>query len=384
MSHSIPSTCPPAQSEGALSQVARIGVMHMVDALELGGAERMAVNLVNLLPRDQFQPYLCTTRKDGPLAKLISNDVVRLSLNRRNRFDPSAVSRLARFIRNHDIRIVHAHGSSLFLASIVSRFSNVRVLWHDHYGRCELDDRPAWMYRLATRRVAGAIVVNQLLGEWARTRLRIPPERVWYIPNLVDVRVTGGFPLSLPGTAGKRIVCVANLRPQKDYFTLLTAMQLVVEIVPDAHLVIVGARSDAEYQDAVLARIPALNLSSNVTFLGTRSDVADLLRLCDIAVLSSVSEGLPLSLLEYGVLGLPTVATAVGQCPEVLDNGRAGILVPPKAPEHLAGALIELLQSAERRSVLGRALHQRVQSSYSTASIIEHFCQVYTTVLSGS
>ncbi len=251
-------------------------------------------------------------------------------------------------------------------------------------GRCELDDRPAWMYRLATRRVAGAIVVNQLLGEWARTRLRIPPERVWYIPNLVDVRVTGGFPLSLPGTAGKRIVCVANLRPQKDYFTLLTAMQLVVEIVPDAHLVIVGARSDAEYQDAVLARIPALNLSSNVTFLGTRSDVADLLRLCDIAVLSSVSEGLPLSLLEYGVLGLPTVATAVGQCPEVLDNGRAGILVPPKSPEHLAGALIELLQSAERRSVLGRALHQRVQSSYSTASIIEHFCQVYTTVLSGS
>ncbi len=134
MSHSIPSTCPPAQSEGARSQVARIGVMHMVDALELGGAERMAVNLVNLLPRDQFQPYLCTTRKDGPLAKLISTDVVRLSLNRRNRFDPSAVSRLARFIRNHDIRIVHAHGSSLFLASIVSRFSNVRVLWHDHYG----------------------------------------------------------------------------------------------------------------------------------------------------------------------------------------------------------------------------------------------------------
>jgi glycosyltransferase involved in cell wall biosynthesis len=356
--------------------------MHMVDTLELGGAERMAVNLTNLLPRDQFMPYLCTTRSDGPLATLVSTDVLRLSLNRRNRFDPSAIARLAEFVRHHGIRILHAHGSSLFLASIVSRFSNVRVLWHDHYGPCELNDRPAWMYRLAVRRIAGAIVVNQLLSEWARTRLFLPPERVWFIPNLVDVRVTGGFPLLVPGTVGKRIVCVANLRPQKDYFTLLAAMRLVLAKVPDAHLLIVGARSDGNYQDTVLAEIAALGLSGNVTFLGSRNDVPDLLRLCDIAVLSSVSEGLPLSLLEYGAMGLPTVATAVGECPEVLDNGRAGILVPPKSPERLANALIGLLHSAEQRRVLGRSLHERVATRYGPRAIVDQFCQVYKSVLS--
>ena len=104
-------------------------------------------------------------------------------------------------------------------------------------------------------------------------------------------------------------------------------------------------------------------------------------RYCRFLVLSSADEGFPLALLEYGTAGLPTVATAVGQCAEVLDEGRAGILVPPGAPGQLAEALLALLQSPAQRTVLGKQLHQRVQAVYSPSHIVEQICQIYDTLL---
>src|SRR5438876_11120160 len=82
---------------------------------------------------------------------------------------------------------------------------------------------------------------------------------------------------------------------------------------------------------------------------------------CDVGVLSSRSEGMPLALLEYGMNGLPSVATRVGQCAEMLDDGRAGLLVPPAAPEPLAKAILALLQSPEQRAELGGRFRQRTQ-----------------------
>src|SRR5579862_7236247 len=95
-----------------------IGVMHVLDSLALGGAERAAVNLVNSLPRENYRPYLCTTRSEGPLADAVSAHVGRLALERTNRFDAGAVRRLMNFVRSEKIRILHAHGSSLFIAAL--------------------------------------------------------------------------------------------------------------------------------------------------------------------------------------------------------------------------------------------------------------------------
>src|SRR5271163_3758248 len=96
----------------------RIGVMNIIDTLVAAGAERVAVNIVNHLPRDKYVPYLCTTRADGPLDALVAADVGRLRLERASRFDFSAVMRLRRFIESNDIRIVHAHSSALFIARV--------------------------------------------------------------------------------------------------------------------------------------------------------------------------------------------------------------------------------------------------------------------------
>src|SRR5207248_4191152 len=89
-------------------------VVHVVDALNIGGAERVAINLVNLLPRDRYVPYLCTTRSEGPLSQFVAPHVTRLRLERRGTFDTAALRQFVRFIAERRIGIVHAHASALF------------------------------------------------------------------------------------------------------------------------------------------------------------------------------------------------------------------------------------------------------------------------------
>jgi glycosyltransferase involved in cell wall biosynthesis len=363
-----------------------VGVLHVVDALLIGGAERVAINLVNLLPRERYAPYLCTTRSEGPLSEFVAPHVTRLCLERRGRLDPTALRQFREFVIDRGIRIVHAHASALFFARLASALSpGCAMVWHDHYGRSDFGDRPAWLYRAATRGVAGVIAVNQTLAEWCRKRLGVASERVWYIPNLVPAPelAAGDARPALPGEPGKRLVCVANFRPQKDHPTLLQAMRIVATESPGAHLILVGDSSDPSYVAGILRQIVDLKVGHAVTYLGPRNDVAAILRGCDIGVLSSASEGLPLALLEYGRAGLAPVATAVGQCPEVLDHGYAGMLVRPGSPEELAGALVQLVDDRAERVRYALRFQNRVDELYNPRRIMRKICEVYDTVLWG-
>ena len=363
----------------------RIAVMHLVDTLRVGGVERVAVSLANLLPRAGYRTHLCTTRAEGPFEALVSSNVGRLRLARRSRFDIGAVRRLIRYVAEHEIRILHAHGSTLFLARLAACFPPYpAVIWHDHYGRHAFNDRPVWLYRAATRGIAGVIAVNHPLADWSRHSLGVPGERVWYIPNLVEKTAATGAMPALPGVAGKRIVCLANLRPQKDHFNLLTAMTLVRAHDPEAHLLLAGDFSDWDYKEKVVARIQALDLTQHVSYLGRSENVTALLGASDIAVLSSRSEGLPVALLEYGLAGLPAVVTDVGQCAEVLEQGAAGLLVPAAQPEALAGALVRLLRAPSERARFGHRLRTRVESRYGADSILDEIGAVYARVLTSN
>lgn len=358
----------------------RIGVLHLTDTLEAGGTERVAVNLVNALPRDRFDVSICSTRRDGPLSALLGPDVKHLSLARRRTIDVAAMLRLRTFIKTHDVRILHAHASALFTA-IGGSFGPPYpvVVWHDHCGHQQHAPRPPRPYRLAARRVAGVISVNELLAEWARTELDVPGDRVWYVPNFVSDQRPGAVS-DLPGTPGKRLVCVANLRPQKAHLDLLEALAIVVRSDPAAHLLLVGREAEPAYAQNVRRAIGELELANHVTLLGERTDVAGILRQCDVGVLSSIGEGFPLALVEYGLAGLAAVTTAVGQCAEVLDDGRAGLLVPAAQPEALAVALSRLLGSPTTRAELGDRLRQRVIARYGRDSVIERIAAVYDSI----
>lgn len=363
--------------------MAQIGVMHLTDSLDAGGAESVAVNLVNLLPRERYRTYLCTTRRGGALEDVVADDVGRLRLARRRTLDASALRRLAAFIRERDIRILHAHSTTLFTARAAAALApRAAVIWHDHYGKYALVERAAWLYRLLTRGVGGVIAVNQPLAEWSRRRLRVPGERVWYVPNFsCEPAGDGAAAGPVPGVRGRRLVCVANLRPQKDHLNLVRAVASVARHVPDVHAMLVGGAGDGATLAAIKSEIARLGVEDNVSLLGVRRDVPAILRQCDIGVLSSASEGLPLALIEYGMAGLPAVATRVGQCAEVLDEGRAGVLVPPGAPEQLAEGLLRVLRSPDGGRGLAENLRRRVRERYSAGPIIREIDGIYRTVL---
>jgi glycosyltransferase involved in cell wall biosynthesis len=358
----------------------RIPVLHIIDTLAAAGAERVAVNLVNHLPREKYIPYLCTTRADGPLDHSVISDVMRLRLERKTRLDYDAIVRLRRFIAVNDIRIIHAHSSALFIARLATIGLDRKIFWHAHYGRYALEDQKAYRYRVATSGISGIIAVNREMANWSIRRLGMHPDSVWYIPNLVSLDGADMPYSGLPGVKGARIVCLANFRPEKDHLTLVRAMDRIVKIVPQAHLLLAGRVNDRGYKKLVEEEILALGLQKNISILGERHDVAGLLRDCDIGVLSSSSEGFPMSLLEYGAAGLASVATSVGQCPDILQNGKVGVLVPPSSVDALEAALVSLLRSAVQRRALGLRFKDRVNQAFSTKAVMQQLCEIYDSV----
>src|SRR5262249_26859069 len=150
------------------------------------------------------------------------------------------------------------------------------VVWHDHYGPYIYDSRPAWLYRQVARRVKAVIAVNHALAEWSKTALAMEASRVWYVPNFVCEPSTTSL-VTLPGVPGARIVCTANLRPQKDHLTLIRAMPDIIRAHSDAHLLIVGAIAEPAHHAALQVEVARLQLRAHVTFLGRRRDVFDVL-----------------------------------------------------------------------------------------------------------
>jgi glycosyltransferase involved in cell wall biosynthesis len=355
------------------------GVLHLVDTLEPGGTERVAVTLVNHLSRERFRPFLGTTRREGLLAAEVQPDVGRLALNRTRTLDLGALRRLVAFLRENEITILHAHASALFVAQVAAMASpHLKVVWHDHFGRYLAEERPAWLWGPLVRRSAAVIAVNEDLARWSRDRLGVEASRIVYLPNFVPEAPEAPVP-DLPGEPGRRVVCVANLRAQKDHPNLLRAFSRVLREEPDTRLLLPGA--DVEPGYAARVREEAAPLGDRVVFLGSRPDIPALLPGCDVGVLASASEGFPLILLEYGRSGLATVATRVGQCAEVLDEGEAGVLVPPGDPDSLACSILALLRDPARRAALGERLARRVRERYSAAAVMERLEAVYHRVL---
>lgn len=254
---------------------------------------------------------------------------------------------------------------------------HVKVIWHDHFGAYDTERRRPLLYRIAATRLATVIAVSQPLADWAGTALHLPADKVKYIPNFVTEPPASPAIPDVPGTKGSRIVCVANLRPQKDHLTLLAAMAMVATQRPDAHLILLGGSVDAAYTEHLQRVIANKGLQTRVSWLGSHPNVPAILKECSIGVLSSASEGLPLALLEYGMAGLPTVATRVGQNAEVLDHGTAGIIVPPSDPVALAEAILSLLRSDDLARSLSGRFSSWVRDRYGAHTRIADIVELY-------
>jgi glycosyltransferase involved in cell wall biosynthesis len=353
----------------------------MIDSLDVGGAEIVAINLANMISHSPgYISYLCVTRQNGFLFSKIDPKVEVLILDRKRSIDIKAVYKLIAFVKDKQIQLIHAHNTALFLSVLIKMLCpSVKILWHVHSGALAREDKKSRTYRRALRLTSGVISVNRELLSWVNSLGM--NKQTWYIPNFVQEISADSGNFKLPGVDGFRVINVSNLRPEKGQIHLIRAFRKVVNIFPQTILFIVGEASNSKILEELKEEVRQLDLRENIQFLGFQENVFSLLKRCDVGVLSSLSEGFPLSLLEYGIAGLPVVATRVGEIPFIVEDNSTGFLVNPGDEDQLTHALRKLLDDDTLRTKFGRLFHDHVVHSYSAESTMEKLLSIYSQIL---
>jgi L-malate glycosyltransferase len=174
------------------------------------------------------------------------------------------------------------------------------------------------------------------------------------------------------------MIQVGRLDPLKDHATALRTLEEVRRRHPDARLVLVGEGPERGRIEELVARH---QLAPHVRLLGLRSDVARLLSAADLFLLTSVSEGIPLAVIEAMAAGLPVVATRVGGVEEVVQDGATGLLAPSANPAALAEHVLQIAASPDLGRQLGQRGRVRAGAVFSEARMVAHYLQLYRQML---
>ncbi len=349
-------------------------IIQIIDSLEAGGAEKMAVNYANALSKKIEFSGLIATRKQGSLLEQINNKVDYLFLDKKKRIDFKSIFQLRNYIKKNKIDFIHAHSSSFFIAVLVKLiFFKVKIIWHDHYGISQdLKSRKNLSLKFGSLFFTGIISVNSALKNWAQDYLWC--KKIIYLPNFIENHVDlNTTEVSLKGLDGKRIVCVANLRPQKNHELLINAANIIRNNFPDWTFHLIGKDFEDTHSYNLMKKVEDLKLTENVFFYGTINNVASALKQSEIAVLPSLSEGLPLALLEYGLYEMPVVATNVGEISKIITSEKTGLIVPSNDLEQFTKAIQKLIEDRNYRKAIGLELNKVIKLNYSEESVVEKY-----------
>jgi glycosyltransferase involved in cell wall biosynthesis len=347
-----------------------------------GGTERLVVELVTRLQPSVPMAVCCLDTAGAWGEELQSSGVPLTALERTDGFHPLLGGKVARAAARHRASVIHCHHYSPFVYSCLARLwrPTLKIVFTEH-GR--LSDAPP----SAKRRVANQLlsrVPHQVFTVSRDLKQHIvaegfPERRVAVLYNGIDVG-----PLPAPDTrrrvrrhlgVGDDMVLVgtiARLDPVKDLHVLVKATAILSSHVP-ATLLVIG---DGDERRRLEMTAAATGRGHAVRFLGHRDDARELLAGCDLYANSSISEGVSLTILEAMAAGIPVVATRVGGTPEVIDDTCAR-LVPPRDPEAMAAALLELSSAAALAATLARAARARVEARFTLDRMVREYGDAY-------
>ena len=373
-----------------------IRVLTLIDLIgPIGGAERLATQLAAAMDRERFEPWVCATRFDpqretepgmAEAAEALEADGVRvIGLARKATTDIAPWRRLARTLRENRIDVLHAHkfGSNLWGTLVGTAARTPVIVAHEHSWSFEGEPVRRLIDRHVVARRADAVIA--VSREDRRRMIEIvgmPADKVRFVPNGApafagaqgrDVRAELGIAPGAPvvGTVGM-------LRPEKAFEVLIEAAVTLREQHPDLVVLIAGYGPD---KARIEGEIRSRDLNGAVRLLGHRDDVADLVHAFDVGVLCSDREGTPMSVLEYMEAGRPVVATRVGGVPDIVVDGEHGLLVPPRDPAALAGALGALLDDPARREEMGRRGQERRRAEFALETMVGRVQDLYVELL---
>jgi sugar transferase (PEP-CTERM/EpsH1 system associated) len=365
-----------------------IRIMHVLYGLNRGGLENGLVNLIQRMDACRFEHVVCTVRGLGPNAERLPERVRVRSLDATGSSSRLQTPALIRVIREVRPDIVHSRNWGAIEAVVAARVARVRAAVHSEHGFEADASAPEPWRRVCFRRLAYELAdrvlsVSRQLRESHATRTGFPASRITVIHNGVDserfspdrnTRVRVRQELGI-GDAELCIGCVANLLPVKDHMTLLESLGVLADRRGDWRLLLIGEGPERPRLQAFVDARP--EWKSRVVFLGSSNCVPDLLRAMDVFVLPSVAEGICNALLEAMSTGLPVIATAVGGNPEVVVDGKSGLLFAAGDARALANLLERLWTQPRLRTQLGEQAIRHVQNEFSMGSMVAAYDQLY-------
>lgn len=270
------------------------------------------------------------------------------------------------------VEVTVAHGSDTGLACALAGVGRRRYVYR------QISDSAFWTptrlkrarSRFGMNRARAVVSLSEFNRFQLIDRIGVTPGKIVVVPNAVPgadfhpgtpaTRTAARAGLGLP--EGPVVLSVGALTPEKGTDLAVTALARI----PDAHLVVAGAGSEAAHLEA----LAAAHAPGRVHFVGTRADAAGLYHAADVLVLASRGgDSMPAVLLEAGLCGLPVVSTRIGAIPEVVVDGVTGIVVAPDDEAALADALTRLLADPEERARMGDAARARCLERYEMAPV---------------
>ena len=359
---------------------------HLIESDGPGGAERMLVSVAaHLQATGSDNLVIAPARGEGWLARELTGTGVQVELFHLDRpFSPKFARWLGEVFRRHRIALAHSHE---FTMTVYGAWAARRVgiphlitMHGSRYYAGYLRRRIAM--RLAVQVSSAVVAVSRTLSQHLARDLWIRPSRIVTIPNgvrrpLIDAPSTLRAELELQ-SGDQLVIAVGNLYPVKGHAVLLDALALLAARFPRLHVAIAGR---GELEHPLRSRAEELQVSDRFHLLGLRADIANVLAGADVFVLPSLSEGVPLALLEAMLTARPVVASAVGDVPIVLDGGRAGLLVPPSDAAALAARLEELLSDPARARALSAVAQARATAAYTFDVMMDAYRALYARAL---
>jgi glycosyltransferase involved in cell wall biosynthesis len=358
-----------------LKRGAPVPIVFVMSSFEPGGTESQMIELIRRLDRRRWDVHVASMRRGGRWFDRVQQaapcETFAVSSFRR----AATLGRwraFARWCQDTQVAVVHAvdFPSNIFGLSAAA-FARIPV----RIGARRDINPGRTLAQLAAQRAAYAcahVVIANARAAADRLRIEgVPRRKIVIVPNGLDVSRFRPRALAPPL---RRVITVANLRPEKGHDVLLEAARLVLARFPDARFELVG---DGPERARLVARADALGIAGAVSFLGHTDEVAGQLARADISALPSRTEAFPNAALEAMASGLPVVASAVGGLVELVDDRRTGLLTPAGDATALAGRLCELMADGALGGRLGRAARAAVEARFSFDRMTDGVERVY-------
>lgn len=365
-----------------------IRVLHVVRNLDVGGLEVALVRLIERLEGCGIHQGVCCLEAFGEMASNLPPEVPVWSCSegRRSRWQRPELQ-AARIMRKFQPHVIHAENygpwaNAVMAWALAGRSGHVAFTLHGWNQTERMPRRQAFICRQLARATTAVTAVSKEAADAYAEETGIPRRRFDVLTLGVDTEQfhPAQRARSTPGNRNPVVFgCVARLNPIKAHDVLLRAVAQLRDRdgAPGIELRLIG---DGPARPMLEALARELAIGERVQFLGTRHDLPDLLRELDVFVLPSHREARPVSVMEAMATGLPTLATRVGSVPELVENGRAGLLVEPGDASALAVAIHRLAADAPLRRQLGQAAREIAAREFSIDQMVRQYADFYRRV----